>query len=714
VSYRIGIDIGGTFTDFVVVRDDEVVLTWKEESTPWDATVAVDAGLEAIAAQLRTTLSAFLGETTLLVHGTTTAMNTVIERAGPRVGLACTAGFRDVLYFRNGFKPDRFNIRLRHPRPLVPRWLRLPITERIGAHGEIVTPLDEDSVRRAAAQFRAAEVEAVAVALLWAPVNRTHERRVAEILREELPGIPVVEATDVLPEIREWERTSAAAISAYVHPAMSRYLGRLERHLLDAGLGQGPLIMQTNGGCASVAEILQRPVYSLASGPAAAPAAAIQVAGAESRDLIAMDLGGTSFDVSLITDGRPALTRTMEIEGQPIGVTAVAVHSIGAGGGSIAWVDEGGVMRIGPQSAGSRPGPACYDLGGQAATLTDAYVSLGHLDPGAFLGGRRHLREDLALEAIERDVAAPLGLDAVHAAAGIKRVIDARMVRAIQAVSVKRGIDPRRYTLVAGGGAGGLHAVGLARQLQMPRVVAPRQAAVLCALGMTVTDVRHDYARMLRVGAEEADLDELSGLFGAMEDDGRGRLHAEGFGDVHIQMERSVDACYRGQMYELTVPLSGASRLTREALDEASAAFHARHQVLFGYQRADLPVHFLHWRLIARGRVVPAAAKADRTAGGAGPQPEPASQRLLHFLELGGWILTDIHDAERLVAGSAVEGPAVIQSPATMLLLMPGDRATVRADGSFVIDVAAAVHAPAPAATGSHSDAEPADRRSDA
>ncbi|MBA2638307.1 MAG: hydantoinase/oxoprolinase family protein, partial [Solirubrobacterales bacterium] len=457
MSYRVGIDIGGTFTDFVVIGDDGLVVTWKEESTPEDSTIAVRAGLEAVAARCGTTLDAFLGQTTLLVHGTTTAMNTVIQRTGPRVGLVCTEGFRDVLYFRNGFKPDRFNIHLRHPRPLVDRWLRIGVEERIGADGEVTTPLDEASVLRAADQLRRAGVEAVAVALLWAPVNQRHERRTAEILREELPGIPVIEAADVLPEIREWERTSAAVLSAYVLPEMTRYLRGFEEDLRRSGLRRSPLIMQTNGGCASVDEILRRPVYSLASGPAAAPAAALHVAGADASDLIVMDLGGTSFDVSLVTSGGMELSRSMEIEGQPIGVTGVAVHSIGAGGGSIAWVDGGGAIHVGPLSAGARPGPACYGEGGRRATVTDAYVALGYLEPQAFLGGRRVLREDLALEALERDVGQPLELDAVHAAAGIKRVVDAHMVAAIQAVSVKRGLDPRGFKLVAGGGAGGLH-----------------------------------------------------------------------------------------------------------------------------------------------------------------------------------------------------------------------------------------------------------------
>jgi N-methylhydantoinase A len=686
MAYRVGMDVGGTFTDFVVMDEDRVALSWKEASTPEDSMAAVQLGLEAIADQLGLSVDDFLSETTLVVHGTTTAMNTVIQRAGPRVGLVCTEGFRDVVYFRNGYKPDRFNIQLRHPPPLVDRWLRIGVRERIGPEGEVVTPLDEGTVLRAAARLREVGVEAVAVALLWAPVNRAHERRVAEILRAELGDVPVIEATEVLPEIREWERTSATVLSAYILPDVSRYLHRFEGRLRASGLGRSPLIMQTNGGCASVAEILARPVYSLASGPAAAAAAGLHTAA--TADLITMDLGGTSFDVSLIADRAPALSRTMEIEGQPIGVTGIAVHSIGAGGGSIASVDAGGAIHVGPQSAGARPGPACYGLGGTRATLTDAYVALGYLDPSAFLGGRIPLREDLALEAIERDVAQPLGLDLVYAAAGVKRVVDARLVRAIQAVSVRRGLDPRGFALVAGGGAGGLHASRLARELGIRQVIVPAHAAVFCALGMTVTDVRHDYARLMRMSAHDADLGRLQALFAEMEEDGRRRLRGEGFDDADVVVERSVDARYRGQIYELTVPLSDAPTLRAEDFSRAAGAFHERHEVLFGYQRADLPVDFLHWRLVARGRVARPPEAPAVVAAGTRTRPEPAEQRLLHFLDFGGWILTDIHLAEQLLPGAEIEGPAVIRAPATTLLLSPGDHVHVRSDGSYVLEVA--------------------------
>lgn len=690
MAYRVGIDIGGTFTDFVVMDETGVVLTWKEDSTPDDPLTAVRRGLDEIADTLQTTLKVFLDDCPLVIHGTTTGMNAVLQRTGPRVGLVCTEGFRDALYFRDGFKPDRFNIRLRHPQALVDRWLCLPVTERVSSSGEIVIPLDESSVDRVAEQLIEAGVEAIAVALLWAPANATHEQRVAQLLRERIPDVPVIEATEVLPEIREWERTSATVLSAYLYPEMSRYLRSLERDLYEAGSAGSLLVMQTNGGCASVNEILRRPVYSLASGPAAAPAAALHVAGASSSDLLVIDLGGTSFDVSLIENGKPHLSGSMQIEGQPIGVPGVAVHSVGAGGGSIARVDSGGVVQVGPLSAGASPGPACYGQGGTHATVTDAYVVLGYLAPEAFLGGRRVLHQDLATEALERDIGRPLGLEADVAADGVRQVVEAHMVRAIQAMSIRRGIDPRIHTVVVGGGAGGLHAIALARRLGIEELLVPAEAPVLCALGMTAADVQHDYARLLPSSTESADFMAIEQLFIEIERDARRRLADEGFADSDMVVQRSVDTRYRGQIYDLTIPLTGDGALSAAMLESVGQAFHERHRRLYGYERPDLPIEFLHWRLTARGRI---GANPRNLTTAMAPAEErllasAAGQRLVYLSELGGWILVDVYTKDGLRPGLQVVGPAVIQAPATTILLSGSDRAFVRADGAYVLQVA--------------------------
>ncbi|MGH2944754.1 MAG: hydantoinase/oxoprolinase N-terminal domain-containing protein, partial [Solirubrobacteraceae bacterium] len=374
MGYRVGVDIGGTFTDFVIIDDGGQVTLWKEDSTPDDPKAAIERGLEAVATNLGTSLEALLGSTDAFVHGSTIATNTLITRNGGPVGLVCTKGFRDVLLFRDGFKPERFNVHLKRPDDFVDRHLRIGVEERINVDGEVLAPLADSDVRAAAARFREAGVKAVAVAFLWSVVNGDHEQRAAEVLREELPGIEVLCSKDVLGEIREWERTSATVLSAYVLPRIGDYLRRLESYLGDNRLAHPAQYMQINGGCASVEEIMQRPVNTLGSGPAAAPAAALFHAGvngngasrsvhptsdgaggasaASDGNVITIDMGGTSFDVCLIRDGRPAMSRSIQVEFQPIGVSGVEVQSIGAGGGSIAWIDAGGALRVGPQSAG--------------------------------------------------------------------------------------------------------------------------------------------------------------------------------------------------------------------------------------------------------------------------------------------------------------------------------------------------------------------------
>lgn len=683
--FRIGVDIGGTFTDFTVVDDRGRFTLYKEPTTPDEPTRAIERGLAAVAERMGLTQADLLARTRLFVHGTTIATNQVIQRNGPAVGLLCTEGFRDVLYLRDGFKPERFNIRLEHPREFVDRSLRIGVAERIGPDGAVRTPLDEEGVRAAAASFREQGVRAVAVAFLWSIVNPAHERRAAELLAQELPGVHVLTSAEVLPEIREWERTSATVLSAYIAPGIDEYLRRLERILDDAGLERRPLIMQINGGCASVEEILHRPVYALGSGPAAAPSAALHDALALGiRDLITVDMGGTSFDVALIRDGRAAMSRTIQVDMQPIGVPAVDVHSVAAGGGSIAHVDRGGMLRVGPQSAGAAPGPACYGAGGERPTVTDANVVLGYLDPDAFLGGRRRLDPARSRAAVDRDVAQPLGLGTVEAAAGIIRVVTENMVSAIRAVSIERGIDPRGYTLVCGGGAGGLHAARLARELGMAQVLIPRAAGTLCSYGMTVTDVRHDHVRPFHATSATVDCARLDALFAELEQEARESLARDGFAPEQIVLERQVDTRYQGQVYELTVPVPARERFEPADVAEVAAGFHEEHRRQFTYSRPEMPVEFLHWRVVASGRIPLAQAPA------AEPQEQVVVEtglREAYVPERGGMAALAVVQADALKPGAVVEGPAVIESDTTTVLLNPGDRLTVKHDGTLVIDV---------------------------
>ena len=686
MTYRIGIDIGGTFTDFTVVDDRGRVSLWKEDSTPDDPGRAIEQGLHAVAGNLGTDLGALLGQTALFVHGSTIATNTLIQRNGPRIGLLCTRGFRDIIHLRDGFKPERFNIHLRHPVEFVDRYLRLGVEERINPKGEVIRPLDERDVRRAAGHFRDEKVAAVAVAFLWSIMNPAHERRAAEILQDELPDAKIIVSADVLPEIREWERTSATVLSAYVLPGIDAYLRALERKLTHWGYARGPLIMQINGGCAAVAEILRRPVIALGSGPAAAPAAAAyHTQGLGAPDVISVDMGGTSFDVCLIRDGRAGMSRTIQVEQQPIGVAGVEVHSVGAGGGSIGWIDSGRALRVGPRSAGARPGPACYGLGGEEPTVTDANVVLGYLDPQVFLGGRRSLRADLAAAAVERHVAAPLGLDVLAAAAGVIEVVDANMVDAIRAVSVERGIDPRGFTLVSGGGAGGLHAVRLARKLGVRQLLIPAEAGTYCAFGMTVTDVRHDHSEPLHALFNALDVSAVNTLFAGLESRARARMRADGFDDAQIEIERAVDARYPNQVHELTVAIAGKPPFAQRDLDAIEQAFHAEHERRFTYALPALHIECLHWRVTAIGRnriaaSVPAAALAPTVT-------VPPRGTREAWLAGSGMVPFAVYAVADLTAGSAINGPAIVQAPTTTILLTPGDTLRVREGGSYLIDI---------------------------
>jgi N-methylhydantoinase A len=678
--YRIGIDIGGTFTDFAVVDERESTTLWKEPSRPADPLGAILAGLDSSAAQLGHTTAELLSDTRLLVHGTTIATNTLIQRNGPRTALICTRGFRDILYFRDAFKPQRFNIRMSPPEPFVERYLRVGVTERIWSDGSVLTPLAEHEVRAAAAYLRRHDVRSVAVSLLWSIVNDAHERRLAEILGDELPDAHIVCSADVLPEIREWERTSATVLSAYILPGIDGYLRRLESALLDAGLPRPPLIMQLNGGCAPIAEILRRPVYALHSGPAAAPAAAAHHARHKMQDLITVDMGGTSFDVCLIKDGASVRTRSLQVEHQPVGVAGVDVHSIGAGGGSIASVDSGGALRVGPRSAGSVPGPAAYGAGGGEPTVTDANIVLGYLAPEAFLGGRRALHPELSWAAIEEHVAQPLGLDVLRAAAGIVDVVNTNMAAAIRAVSLERGYDPRTFTLLCGGGAGGLHAGALAADLGIAEVLIPRQAGTLCAFGMTVTNVRHDYVSAVPALSGEVDPALLQSVFDELEGGGRARLADEGFTVEEVRLERSVDARYPGQVHELTVPVPDPGRpLAAADVRALEDTFHAEHARNFNYARPEMPIELLHWRVGAIGETpaILATTRLVQTADAASPR---IGTREVYVAADVGMREVALYRGEALQDGAVLQGPAVIGGDTTTILLGAGDRLTCEAE----------------------------------
>ena len=695
MAWRAGVDIGGTFTDIVIVADDGETLLWKEDTTPERPERAIEEGLTNVARELDLDLRTFLGQVSLFVHGSTIATNEIIQRRGPKLGLVCTKGFRDVLYFRDGFKWDRYNPRLERPADFVERHLRVGVAERIGPDGSIKVPLDEASVREAAAVFSHHNAGSIAVSLLWSHINPRHEQRVRDVLREELGDVPIMLSSEILPEIGEWVRTSATVMSAYVYPASNDYLRRLEGWLAASGLACQPLIMQVNGGCATVDQTLKIPVNTIGSGPAACPTAALQVGQRVSaRDMIAIDMGGTSFDASLVKDGAVLHSRALMVAHQPIGVPGAEIHSIGAGGGSIAWIDSGGALRVGPHSAGAKPGPAAYDMGGAEPTVTDANIVLGYLSPDAFLGGRRRLRADLAKQAIRERIAAPLGLDVPQAAAGIIRVVNENMVNAIRVVSVQRGIDPRPFLLVAGGGAGALHAGRLAVELGIERVLIPAEAGVISAFGMTVTDLKYDYARTLHTASPEPAIDRVGRLLGELEAKALDDLEHSGFSGERVQLRRFVDARYRGQVHELVAPVP-AGDLDREDFQTIADTFHSLHRERYGWSAEEYPVEYLHWRVTGTGLIERLAELDFRLVSPRSASEAARGTRLAYFEESGGLADVLAFWSNEVPTGAEIFGPALIDGATTTIVVFPGQRLLADGKGSFLIETGTKHPAPA-------------------
>ena len=672
--YRIGVDVGGTFTDLVAVDGLGKATLAKVPSTPEDPSVGVLDGLELLAEMLGTELAPLLAETERVVHGTTVATNALLEHGGARVGLLTTAGHRDVIEMREGLKDDRYNLRLPPPEQVVPRKLRLGVRERLRADGRIETPLDPGSLDCAIEVLKREEVEAVAVCYLHAYRDPRHELATRAAIERALPGIYVSMSSEVLPQIKEYERVSTTIVNAYVGPVLSRYLTRLERRLAAAGYGGPTLIIQSHGGVAPIAESGRLAAGAVLSGPAGGIAGSVHAARLLGEgNLIPFDMGGTSTDISLIVAGRPTLVTGRRVAGHAIALNSLDIASIGAGGGSIARVDAGGILHVGPQSAGAVPGPACYGAGGTAATVTDASLVLGYLDPASFLGGRRRLDRSAAETAVD-GIAAMLGIDRLAAARGIHRVVNTTMAEGVRLVSVRRGVDPRHFALLAFGGASGLHATEIARQLDLSRVIVPRVAAVLSAWGMLTTDLRFEVART-HIG----DLRVLHGgavkrLFAEMEAEGLARLRASFDGPVRT--ERSVDMRYGEQVFEIAVPLDGVDWETADPLPQIVERFHRRHEELYTYALPDQETVLVNARVAVAGILSALPQEPDLPEA---PPTGPRGERRTYLDD--DWVTLPVHEFDALAPKQTISGPAIIESPMTTVLLRPGEHAGVTSLG---------------------------------
>jgi N-methylhydantoinase A len=671
---QIGVDIGGTFTDFVVFDEKgRRYRTWKLLSTPLDPAQAVLDGLERIRTDLLAEVTAGGDRTNAadgpdsVVHGSTVATNAVLERKGARTALVTTHGFRDVLAIGRQTRPELYDLFADPPPPLVPSEWSFEVAERVDHHGTVLEPLDEEALAPLVEALRARDIEAVAVCFLFSFLHPEHESRVAEVLRTA--GFLVSPSSEVLPEFREYERASTTALNAYVTPVLEGYLGRLERELPDSASLR---IMQSNGGSAKAETVRREGVRAVLSGPAGGVVGAIHVARrAGIERIITFDMGGTSTDVSLAL-GAPRVTTEAEIGGLPLRIPVVDLHTVGSGGGSIALIDPGGALRVGPKSAGSDPGPACYGRGGTDATVTDANLVLGRLPADQFLGGAMPLDTDAAFDALRRlaHVAGLTADDGLHpeevAALGVLRVADAHMERALRVISVERGHDPRDFSLVAFGGAGGLHAPRLAASLGLQGVLVPPQASTLSAAGMLIAPVVKDYVRTVML-AGDTRADELESLLGPLTERATADMLAEGVSAIDVRLQPQLDIRYVGEAYEIAVALS----------DKFLAAFHREHERLYGHAEPQAPTEIVNLRLRAEAAVdVPNIVEAKEA------DADPAEALLDHRPMIVGReeprrVNVPVFQAAALRAGYRIPGPAVVVREDTTVYLDPEDRARV-------------------------------------
>jgi N-methylhydantoinase A len=699
---RLGIDIGGTFTDLVIMNEETGAITIeKVPSTPSDPSISfhtiINKGLAAAGGTPH--------DVSALAHGTTVATNCIIEGKTAACGLLTTEGFRDILEIARQIKPEPFNLFFEKPRPLVPRHRAREARERLDAAGGVLQDLVPETVLAAARAFAAEGVEAVAICFLHSYLNPVHEQRAAEILGRELPGVHLSVSSEVCPEFREYFRASTTVVNAAIAPIVSTYLSRVEAKLAELGVGVPLCIMQSNGGIYTSEVARRKPVHIVESGPAAGVIVAAHLGALTGcRNVISLDIGGTTAKAGLIQDGAPKISHEFEVgaqaagrrlnaraTGYPIKSGVVDLVEIGAGGGSIGWVDSGGALRVGPQSAGADPGPACYGWGGRLPTLTDANLVLGYLNPEFFLGGQMTLSPEAAARAVETHLARRLDLSVTAAARGMVEIANASMIAALRLVSVERGLDPREFALVVFGGAGPLHANAIAHELNIPEVIIPLSPGVSSALGLLLAEIKHDFVRTYIKDLSLADLGFVNHAFAEFERQGRAVLEREGIGPDDQRFLRALDMRLKGQSFELKVALEPGT-INPVELQRAAEAFHALHARTYGQSFPGEPVEIVNLRLTAQGliprpqmRRVEQAGDCDRDRDrAAGVEVEAASKgfRPVCFQAADGFVSTPIYDRYALRAETRVAGPAILEEFDSTVVIQPGYEGVVDGFGS--------------------------------
>jgi len=706
VKYKIGIDVGGTFTDFLLTSDDGSSEIYKVLSTPDDPSIGLMNGLEEMAKARNISLKEFIKQVETVVHGTTVTTNAVLTRRGAKTGLLTTKGLRDALEMRRGIREEQYNNRYTNVEPLVPRHLRYPVEERLDYKGDIVTPLKEEDIFDAAKLFKKEGIEAIAICFMNSFANHTHESTAEKIIKEELgkgfeesgeefdesnggsnkpgggfdnssdgpnnSGPYVTVSSSFFPSIRFYDRISTTVLNSYVGPILKSYIKNLIKKLKDVGFEGILLIMQSNGGVVSPEIAMDKAAVTLLSGPAAGPVAGIEYTSVQGYDdCLTIDMGGTSFDAALIKDKTPLITTEGEINRLRIALPMLGIVTIGAGGGSIGWVDEGGLLRMGPQSAGSKPGPACYDLGGELPTCTDADLVLGYLDKDFFAGGKIPLNYERAEKAIREKIADPLGMDVVEAAAGMYRVINVNMASGVREVSVKRGHDPREFPLVVAGGAGPVHACMIALELEIPVMVIPKESSIFCAAGMLMSDLKHNFVRTYPTSLNKLDKRKFRSLFNEMRKEATALLKSENISEDSIQHILSLDMRYVKQYHEVNVEMT-QDELEKGSIESAVSKFHPEHNRLYGYslEQVGTPIELINLRLMSIGKTTKPKFKKEEYDE-LDPSKALKKKRKVFLPLKGAFEEVPVYDGHKLRYGNRVEGPAVIEQVNTTTFVTP-------------------------------------------
>ena len=684
--YRLGIDAGGTFTDFVLADKSGNIKIYKTPSTPDDPTKAIEDGLKIISEDLEINPSDIISQSDLCINGTTVGLNALIQHKGSPVGLICTEGHEDSIEIRLGHKEDGYRYDPDYPPAVMlsPRFLRKGIRERILSNGKVKISINEDDVREACKIFVDEGVSSIAISFIWSILNPSHEIIAEKIVREMMPNAFITVGSRLYPQIREYTRTSTAVTNAYLSPTLKSYVSAINEYFISLGGENNVRYFQSNGGLATGDVMTDRSVYAINSGPASAPIAGLSIANPfKYKNVITVDMGGTSFDITLTKGGSTNLNKNVDFLRYRIGVPMIHVETLGAGGGSIAWIDEMGLLQVGPQSAGANPGPACYNKGGEKPTVSDANLVLGYLNPDGLIGGKLPLNYENAFSSIEKNIAKPLGMEVEKAAYGIFTIVNSNMVNGIRRVTVERGYDPRDFVLVAGGGATGAHITALAKEMGIDTVIVSKLSSGLCAYGQIISDVKYNYMATIptRLDSIKA-AEKINKTFKEIESKGIEHLNKDGFEEKKINTYRSLEMRYVGQIHECTVNID-FFEITEETLQNIKEAFHNRHEELYTYSEKDSPVELVNIESTIYGRIDRPNYSELENKG----QINDALKisRNLIFSEKGNVLKTPVYDGNKLSPGNLIDGPAVVEEDTTTLVIENGWFLELHKSGTYII-----------------------------